>query len=330
MDLAERARLEAGFAREISNVIDSLAYYGMSDEKLFAFENALNTFLKFEDIKEFVLDSLFEKAKEVAKIIKPHDKERFLSFRKIMRLILKFGDQDSVNIFSTFLLTDKLPSHFFVLLEEMVARKVEYKEAEKSFLSLIPTQEYDREIVERYLQIIGKDVSYLTQRLLQSSIYISVNRFIRIATSEQLRDHVVPTILTHYTGDRTHYLGIVAEIMQLTNEFSPTLLKEHQHIGLCEEAFAKYATDYSWYNIKLIKNFAIYLQEHNPQTWPKFEDYFLEYIKGQTDILIKYAEEVPNANKRKVLIRLIEAKNETKLVEFIKKFPSFASLLPML
>lgn len=328
MDIAERARLEAGFAREISRVIEGVAYSGMSDENLSVFENALTTFLKYEDIKEFVLDSLFEKAKEVARAIKPDDKERFFSFRKVIRLVLKFGDQDSINIFSTFLLSDKLPFHFFVMLEEMVARGMEYKEAEKAFLSLISVQKYNREMVERYLEIIGKDVSYLTERLLQSSIYISMRHFIGIASAEQLRYHVVPSIMKHYTGDRTHYLGLVSDIMQLSQEFSPTLLNRHEHVGSCEEAYSKYIIGSMWHNIPVVKNFAIYLQEHNPKAWPVFEDKYIAQAGG--GLLVRYAEEVPNTNKRKVLIRLVELKNEPVVVEFIKKFPAFSSLLPML
>lgn len=330
MDIVERERLETRFAREISRVIDTLAYSGMSDENFSAFENSLTTFIKFDDIGFFVLDSLFEKAREVAKIIKPHDKERFLSFRKIMRLILKFGDPDSINIFSTFLLTNKLPFHFFVLLEEMIAQGKEYKESEKSFLPLISVQEYNREVVERYLEIIGKDISYLTERLLNSSIYISMERFIRIATPEQIRQHIVPSLMAHYTGDRTHYLRLVSEIMQLTTEFSPVLLQEHKHIGPCEDPFIQYVTSTIYHNLKLIKNFAIYLQEHNPKVWTRFENNYIDWVKNQGKILIQYAEVVPNANKRKVLIALIDSKNERWVVEFIKKFPAFSSLLPML
>lgn len=59
---------------------------------------------------------------------------------------------------------------------------------------------------------------------------------------------------------------------------------------------------------------------------------FMELIsvhKYDIEVIIRYLNIIPNS-KRKVLIHLIDLKQENALVEFIKNFPEFDSLLPML
>jgi len=330
MDVAERARLEAGFAREISQVIDSLAYSGMSEDDFSTFETSLKTFLKYEDIKGFVLDSLLAKAKEVARLVKSHDVVRLAAFRKLSKILVRCEDRDNLSIFSTYLLANRCHPHFMGLIEEMINQGVSFVDAEQVFFSLIHIHAYDVELIEQYLTTIKEDASYLTRRLLQTSTYSSLIKFIRISAGKHdvIQNHVVPTIMEHYTGDRTHYLNLVAELLHINNNNLDMMLKEHKHIGNCEGRFQQYLIEYHWHIIIAVRNYANYLNNRNPEDFAKFEEQYIKYVSGAA--LMAYAELVDISSKRKILLRFLDMKDEKYVVEFIRKFPTYRSLLPML
>jgi hypothetical protein len=331
MDIEDRARLEVGFAEQIGRVIDKLVYAEFSEEETLTFINSLKTFLKFDDLKDYILDALFDKIKEVAKLIKPHDQVRFSSFRKLIKILLTFTDQETLGALQTFLVRDNLSDHFFVLLEEMVVKEVNTKEAEGLFISLIGLHDISLKLINRFLKILNKDAAYLAIHLLQNSNYLGLRRFISQLGSEhgeELEQLVVPVILQHYIGDRTHYLGLTLEVVCVAPQLTHTLLHDASAIGLCEKAFSDYLITNHVSNIVAIKNFLLYLQQYNPQNFIAFEDAFLR--TARVDLILQYALQTTFSNKRKILRRLVECKHEATLVEFIKNFPEYDALLPML
>ena len=141
-------------------------------------------------------------------------------------------------------------------------------------------------------------------------------------------EQIVPSVIENYIGDRTHYMGITMSVAECGADFLKELLHDNAHIGECEEYFGKYLVSNHAHNILLIKHFMAYLEINNPTAIPSLEESFLKDIG--VDTIYRYGIEVPISNKRKVLISLIELKNEKYLVEFIKKFPAYQSLMPML
>jgi midasin (ATPase involved in ribosome maturation) len=327
------SRLETMFAKECQTAIDILAYQGMSEEQYLSFETSLNTFFKYDDLKDFITESLIKKTKEVARRFKPSEPESWLSFRRLAKLIVKFGDRESLSITSSFLLTGKLPFHFFVLLEEIVEGGLETHEYQKIFESLIVTHQYDLDIINQYMKIVQQDSYGLTKRLLQNSNYGGLVRYIRSLSMDAgrkkiLQEQVAPSILENFTGDRTHYMGITMSITECGTDCVKELLHDSNQFKDCEEFFGKYLTSNHSSNLPVIKNFISYLEINNPKSIPSVEEAFLQ--RAGIHILIQYALQVPTSNKRKVLMRLIELGDEDYVVEFIKKFPNFRSLMPML
>jgi len=172
-------RLETMFARECQIAIDTLAYHGMSEEQYATFETCLNTFIKYNDLKDFISGTLLSKIKEASRFFYPDKKENWFSFRKLVRLLIKFSDEESVDVFVSFLLTGRRPHHFFVLLEEMVSNNMNTASAQKVFESLIATHNYDLDIINKYMSVIKQDAYGFTKRLVENSHYGGLCRYIR-------------------------------------------------------------------------------------------------------------------------------------------------------
>lgn len=342
MELNQRTidRLEKMFAKDCQIAIEILAYQGMSEEQYSQFEDCLKVFSQYDDLREFISETLVDKGKEVARLYrrvqpKEEDMKNILSFRRLAKIITKFCDQESIGIFSSFLLTDKLPTHFFIFLEEMIAKGLDTTEAQKIFESLISTHSYDLNLINKYLSIIKQDAYGLTKNLVQRSHYAGMVRYIRELNTNKdsgrltlLSEQIVPSLLENYTGDRTHYLGILMSIISGGTDFIKELTHDSKHIGDCEEFFGKYLIANHFHDMVVIKNLMAYLEANNPKLVPIMEEKCLGDTRPY--LLIQYASEVPTSNKRKVLVRLVELKDEGFLVEFIKKFPAYSSLMPML
>ena len=142
--------------------------------------------------------SAIEKAKWAAKSLFPPDQEGFISFRKIARTLVRVSNQKSINVLSTLLLNDRLPFHFFILLEEMVARKMPTQEVESQFRALMSIHTYDTQMIETYLRILGKDASYLTRQLLDDGHQLILNYWIEQFKFNRDSKGPNPTYCSHY------------------------------------------------------------------------------------------------------------------------------------
>jgi hypothetical protein len=273
------------------------------------------------------LDFLLDWAKEIV-MHTSIDGHNLISFRNLAKLIINLGDKNSLNIFCTHLLVNAYPNHFLIFLEEMSNKGKDTLEAEKIFISLISIHNYDCQIIDQYLKIINQDASYLTKQLLQNSLSRSLCHLIRKTDMKHWKGHIIPTILQYYTGDKIVYLDIVLQIVQVTPDFTEILLKNNKHIGSCQDDFAQYLINYFNNNLPAIKNFSFFLQDNDPESFLKFENDYLQVARP--DLILQFALQVAFSNKRKILIRLVEIKNESILVEFIKNFPEYDSLMPML
>jgi hypothetical protein len=72
------------------------------------------------------------------------------------------------------------------------------------------------------------------------------------------------------------------------------------------------------------------LSTKNLISFAKFETAFLD--NASSGDIVQYAINVPASNKRHILKRLVDLKedDELALVAFIKKFPEYENLLPLL
>lgn len=327
--------LEGMFSVDCQAHLDTLTCPEATEEDFAALENCLNHYFQYDNIKEFITKSLIEKTKEVVCLFKPQknkEKGNWNGFKKLSQFIVNYCDEKSIGAFTTFLLTNKLPTHFFIFLQELVQRGSDTREHQKVFESLIFIHQYSLEIINKYLSIVNQEPFDLVKHLLAREHFASVIYYIRKINSEKDYDliglQIVPSILENFVGQDASYFGMIMSVAEGSPNHLQNLLRNCKQFGNVEARYAHYMAVNQAHNISAIKNLMSYLAIHNPEIISTFEDRLLKDTRPH--LLVNYATEVSNSNKRKVLVRLVEIKDEEFIVKFIKNFPTFRSLMPML
>jgi|ERR1700722_3561884 len=324
------AESEIKLIKQIDVVLEKLFSSEFSDKDIDIFTETMKIFLRYTDLKHYILDTLYEQIKHAT-----HDTLKAFRMRNILRAILKLEDQNLINIIETFFLKDKKINLFFILLQEKISLQQDIKYSEKQFLSALNTYyDINLEIVNEYLQIIGKDKKYFVRRLMDDKIAVhtALSRFIKsicILDAESLRKDVVPVLVQEFVGNTQLYMSLCRIIVSQYTEFTKTLLENRCDI----KNFSTFVLDYGINDTMLIKNYCEYLTNYDINELENFENSYI--LRANPDSLIAYARFIDNSNKRKVLRRLISLKSEDSrkekhLVYFIEYFPEFSSLLPML
>lgn len=337
IDLKDRAELEVKLAKNLDFVVDQLVDSNFSDEDIVIFTDTVKTALKYQDLKQFIVDTLHDKIIEVSKIIKIHDKIRFQSFKKLIQIIFDLGDEELIDSLETYLARNRKPYHLFIFIEEKIARGASIEKTEQNFIDLMGINDYNAGMVDNFLSIVKKDKTYFIQLLLNQDLDSSIgkNRFVILkrylrdlleTSVESVGEHVIPVFINRLEGHLPKYLELVREIVERTSIYTHILLKNDKFN--CQSGFEVYMLAGYTYNMGLILNYFKYLAEHNPDGLNRVEDLFLGI--ADSSHIVDYAIIVPTSKKRKVLKRLIELKEENQLVEFIENFPEYKSLLPML
>ena len=332
-----RAQLEVQFAKKIDLIIDQLVYSEFSEEDINTFTETVKTFLKFIDLRQYILDALYDKVKETANVIKPHDVTRYSSFQKLLRVVIKLEDQDLIDTLESFFLKDRKIKPFFLLLQEQISLGKDIKQSEMLFLSALNTYyNIDLDIINEYLGIIGQDKSYMVRRLMDKKIVVhnALAKYVAavsLADKEATEQHLVPVIVQEFDGDATSYMSLCGIIITHRPEFADVLLRGNKHD--VRDRFSAFVVRNHLNDIMLIVGYCIYLTLNNQKEFERFEKEFISIAKPEQ--LLTYSRYVLNSSRRKILRRLVDLKtedsrNEKHLVSFIQYFPEFGSLLPML
>lgn len=330
-DKETRRQLEINFAKNIDATIDQLLWSNFSENDIVIFTDTVKKFLKFEDLKIYILDAIHDKIMEASKIIKPHDVVRFASYRKLVGIVLDINNEELTDSLETFLSRNQ-PHHFLAFVEEKIKKGMSIETATDSFIELIKVNDHPIEIIDKFLSIIGKDRPFMIRKFLGSKSYnrISIHRFISDIISKEphnVGEDVVVPIIGYYKGALDQYFYLIQDIMAQTHTFHHSLLNDSS-MGNCMLQCWEHIIANCRNYLGLIKNFYFYLEEYYPDLSDQFEIDFLQGADGFT--MVSFAMEVPSSKKRKILRRLVEIKNEAALVFFIEKFPEYSSLLPML
>lgn len=329
-DRKERALLEIEFAKNLDQVIGELLDSQFSSEDIDSFVKAVKTFLKFDDLRHFVTDILYDRVSEISKLMAFQDAERFFSLRKMIGIILDLGDDDLIDSLETYLACDHKFDHFFIFLEEKVKRGIDTSRSEKVFIELsLP----DLAVINRFLKIVNKDESYIIREMMNPKIIANKKQNLHIYISVLIKDnpyniekYIVPTLVAHYNADLRNYMELIKDIIAETPKFTNELLNDGYH--KCFSQFFAHIIAYYTDHTELVKNFCLYLKEYHTGTFEEFENLFV--LMANSHSILTYSINVPFSTKRKVLRQLVELKDEKSLVEFIKNFPEYKSLLPML
>lgn len=330
----ERRQLEVAFTKQLDFAINELVKAEFTENDIVTFTETVKIFLKFADLRQYVLTTLYDKVQETFKLIKPNDPRPHASYRLLLRVILDIGDEELIDAMETFLAKDSDPNYFLILMEEELAQGTPLVNSEKLFISLLGIHKYKLETINRFLSIIEKGPSHLVEKLLEKGLYGPIHLYIQQLAENniQLLDEIVPVILDYKHPDLNRYVGLSIELMNVSNKYTYQLVNESKYMEMTPSVLGVFIlTDHS-HKMLLVKSMCEFLHEFHAADLERFEEGFLAVADGSS--IVQYSLNVPTSNKRKILRQLIgmreDVKEEHNLVEFIKHFPEYKALLPML
>lgn len=325
-----RTSIEINFFTFLNKGIDQLVRDNFLEQDVLEFVSSMKTFLKFEDIKDFVKESLYDKTIQLSSVIHIAEETWTYSHRKFIALLILLDNDELMEMLETNFVKERRLNNFFILIEEKLKQNKSVENCETLFLSLMTIKSFiNVHVVDMYLQAICRDRSYMVQKLITTKSYSALRRYISEISETDINclEMLIPVIVERYY-DRlnSHYLDLVATILTYSKEFTAHLLPSRN----LEKMFEQYCSSSIPMPIRAITNYALYLSNKNKALFDKFETAFVEYAAPLN--IVSFASDVPGSNKRKLLNKLIESRetHESSLVMFIKQFPEFENLLPML
>jgi len=126
----------------IEEIFNSLVSSDFSPDKISSLKDFTEECLSSSQSK-FLLPLLFDSAKNLAKVIKKNDKEKFSDFRKLIKTLLIINNEQVLSYFETNLLKEKNPDKFFIFLEENILSNRDISFMIDSFVQLIDFNFYN-------------------------------------------------------------------------------------------------------------------------------------------------------------------------------------------
>jgi hypothetical protein len=329
IDLATRTRLEVEFCSKLDYVIDHLVREDFPAQEVETFINVVRYFLKYEDIREYVVSALHDKAKELSKLFLVIDRGLFFSFRKFVGILVSLDDPEVIEMLETNFAKEKNLENFFILIEEELKQGKSSANCEKLFISLMTLHNYELQTVDQFLAATQRDRVYLVHKLIENKSFSALRKFVEEVGQRDVLGlkTIVPAFIEKYDDKiNSNYMEMIRIVVTYDSSFTDELLSVSKWD--LRFLFEKYILSSSTGNQPLLKNYCDYLLDRNKEQFLDFEKRFLESAEGFD--IVRYSTNVPFSSKRLILRRLVEGKEEQHLVEFIKKFPEYQNLLPML
>lgn len=328
MNANERALLEIEFCNKLHVAIDQLIRNDFPEEDVLNFIKSVKTFLQYKDIKEYVKSVLYDKAREISNIFLVIDKGFFFSYRKFISILLSLNDTEVQEMLETNFAKEAKLKNFFILIEEEIKQNKDISNCENLFLSLMTLHSYTAKTIDEFAIAIQKDRAYILKKLIENQSFSTVKKYIEeliISDFESIHT-IVPIVIERCYHMSSHYMDLCKIIITHSSIYTEQLLSA----PIMRVAFQNLILDHHHDNNVLIKNYALFLLNKNTKQFAKFEELFLEVASSTS--MVEFATEIPFSNKRLILQRLVDLKNvdEESLVVFIKKFPEYKNLLPML
>jgi hypothetical protein len=334
--ISEKERQLQEASQEIDTLIDKLIDTNFLDKDIVLFGNTMRRLRNISGIQRYLLAVLYDKIGETYLRVRPTDEIINASYRKLLSIVISIDDSEIIDYMETYFLKDRNPNYFFILLEEKIKQNKSISNAETLFISLIAINQMKVKDIHKFLSIIEKGPDYLVNKFLQGKAYYALRYYIKILSFEKLDssitntlDPIVSQIIKFSYSEPSPYISLVTEILNISNKYTHQLL-DNDLIDL--DKFCTMVVSNNIYQINIIKHLSEYLSEYYIDKLDDFEKSILSTADGA--ILVTYSIVVPTSNKRKILKRLVEMREsrieEENLVEFIRHFPEYKSLLLIL
>lgn len=315
----------------VDEMVNQLIYTDFSQDTIDQYTQIIKMSLSKQNKNNiFFRLTLYDKIKCAAKIINETDTGKYVTFRKLIKTLMVLNISD-FSYFETYFLNKRDIELFLILLEEKVAAHQDISKLEDSFISIIKMEGINLSEINSFLKILGKDRLWLTEKLIQflefEALKLQIYGLIQTENFSEL-DKTISCIIEHSKDilayNKNTYSNIVYSIITNCNKYTKELLLPPE----IERSLYKIFISNS-HAVSAAVNFSLYLYDKGPNYYYEFEkDYIKHFSLGYS--LLEFTKQLPFSSKRLILSKLIELKEEGTLISFIKEYPQYKNLLPML
>lgn len=318
IEFAYISKYEILFASLIRNKFSKI------DEKMFI--DFINDSLGDLKLKDLIISSIFDKAKISSKIMLETDKFYLYTYSKFVKSLCKLKSYDVIDALETYLIKNNESDLLFVLLSEKIKANISIENAIETFTYYIARFSYTYETLNKFLKTISKDHQFLLKLFLKEEGILNLKTYIQtIAKSDiNILDDLIPIIVSSFQRNHNHYYELISIILHYTNKYFHQMMTKQYSISVFEGSIF---LSNSFSNEAVI-NYCDYLQSINESSFRTFESKFITKSNGLK--VLNYVLNYENADKRAGLLKLLSLEDNSYAILFIKNFPKYKNLMPML
>lgn len=292
-------------------------------------ENAFITFIKDSlknvELKDFIISSLIDKIKIIQKVILPTDKIPLYTYNQFVRSLCKLKSYDVINSLESYLIKNNEIESFFILLQEKINYNLDIESTIDSFCYVITKLQYKYSTLNKFLKIISKDHKFLVSIYLQGGQFFNLKTYITTIATEDVNclDNIIPIIIDSFQEDDKLYYDLMETILYYTNKYFGQMIKNYSVSDFEDNLQLSSGLHY---NIAI--NYCRYLLTINEKAFKTFESDFLNKTTALS--VYNYSVNFELADQRQSLLRLLSFEDNSYAILFIKRFPKYKNLMPML
>lgn len=292
------------------------------DEAIFV--KFLDESLENSELKDFIINTIIDKAKFLQKIILPTDEVSLYTYSRFVKSLCKIKSHNLIDALESFLIKNNKIEAFFILLQEKINHNINIESAIDSFTFLIDKFSYTYETLNNFLSIISKDHKYLVSLYLQEDQQVNLNTYIRTVAHGEIDqlDELVPIIISSSFKNKSDYFDLIKNILYFTNKHVHQMIQNYKISD-----FEDNLVSWSLPNLTII-NYCNYLLSLNKDSFKIFENKFL--YSANMIAIYEYALNFELADRRLALLRLLSFQDNSHAILFIKAFPKYKNLITML
>jgi hypothetical protein len=318
-----RSFLEKTFFDNFTKNIEFIVKKDASEKDIDEFISITKSFLKFNDLKEFISLEFEYQANELSKYYFIEGKEYFFYFKQFINILVKLNEDWIIErIIKSFTLKiDKL----LLFIKEMfkVKQKLYY---EKLIFNSMTNDAWSFNQFTKFINIINKDYKYLISKFIDYKLHYNLQCFIKdlfkANTTHFFLDELASYLLEKCDSD-LYCECIFTMCLNTPSIYEKFIPLNNKDVRVKYECFL--LTQYV-YDFRIITEYLQFLASKCNDAFMDFEE---KYINSCNDAhtIYTYAMTFSLSNKKLIIIKLAQLKEEYYLIQFCDKFPQYKSYL---
>lgn len=312
------SREEINFCRDIYYNIDLLIKNNFEDIIVATFIGSIKDSMQYIEVRQYVLNQIAAKIEELQ-----YDDSNVL--KSLINVLVDVDNKEILELLESSLIKSYNLDNFLFLLEKEVALNKDTRNCEAIFITLAMFRNFDFQVFNKFANILKRDHKYISALFLRyNTLNIIINYLHEVGKNNIIIfEDIINFIFANY---KPNIRSMYVQIIELITIYSPKLLTKFLYCeSYTKSIFENYIIKSNLISPSIL-NYCTFLKNKDEQLFFEFEK---EFIKSSTN-LIQYASIVSFCNKKDILIQLVKLKNQDDIIEFIKIFPEYSKLIPML